>query len=55
QCVSCAGRITDGPSEDFVEHDNQQMLEEAEIDDGYTLTCVAYPRASFSIETGEAP
>ena len=55
QCVSCAGHITDGPSEDFVEHDNQQMLEEAEIDDGYTLTCVAYPRDSFSIETGEAP
>jgi len=55
QCVSCAGRVTDGPSEDFVEHDNQQMLEEAEIDDGYTLTCVAYPRDSFSIETGEAP
>ena len=55
QCVSCAGQIADGPSEDFVEHDNQQMLEDAEIDDGYTLTCVAYPRDSFSIETGEAP
>ena len=55
QCVSCAGRIAGGASEDFVEHDNQQMLEEAEIDEGYTLTCVAYPRDSFSIETGEAP
>ena len=55
QCVSCAGHIADGPAEDFVEHDNQQMLEEAELDDGYTLTCVAYPRDSFSIETGEAP
>ena len=55
QCVSCAGHIVDGPSEDFVEHDNQQMLEEAEIEDGYTLTCVAYPRDSFTIETGEAP
>ena len=55
QCVSCAGQIADGPSEDYVEHDNQQMLEDAEIDDGYTLTCVAYPRDSFSIETGEAP
>lgn len=55
QCVSCAGHITDGPSEDYIEHDNQQMLEDAELDDGYTLTCVAYPRDSFSIETGEAP
>ena len=55
QCVSCAGHITDGPAEDFVEHDNQQMLEEGELEDGYTLTCVAYPRDSFRIETGEAP
>ncbi len=55
QCVSCAGHITDGPSEDYIEHDNQQMLDDSELDDGYTLTCVAYPRDSFSIETGEAP
>ena len=55
QCVSCAGKITDGPAEEYVEHDNQQMLEAGELEDGYTLTCVAYPRADFSIETGEAP
>ena len=55
QCVSCAGKITDGPAEEFVEHDNQQMLDDGELDDGYTLTCVAYPRAEFTIETGEAP
>ncbi|MFC7097140.1 2Fe-2S iron-sulfur cluster-binding protein [Halobaculum marinum] len=56
QCVSCAGQITSGGnSEEYVEHDNQQMLDDAELDDGYTLTCVAYPRADFTIETGEAP
>jgi len=55
QCVSCAGRITDGPAEEFVVHDNQEMLDDGELDDGYTLTCVAYPRDSFTIETGEAP
>jgi len=56
QCVSCAGQITSGGnSEDYVEHDNQQMLDDAELDEGYTLTCVAYPRADFAIETGEAP
>jgi 2Fe-2S type ferredoxin len=54
-CVSCSGQIQDGPSEDFVVHDNQQMLDDGELDDGYTLTCVAYPRGSFSIETGKAP
>ncbi|RLM53296.1 (2Fe-2S)-binding protein [Halobellus sp. Atlit-31R] len=56
QCVSCAGQITSGGnSEDYVVHDDQQMLDDAELDDGYTLTCVAYPRAEFTIETGEAP
>jgi 2Fe-2S type ferredoxin len=56
QCVSCAGQITSGGnSEDYVEHDNQQMLDDGELDDGYTLTCVAYPRDDFSIKTGEAP
>jgi len=56
QCVSCAGQITSGGNaEDYIEHDNQQMLGDAELDDGYTLTCVAYPRDDFTIETGEAP
>ena len=55
QCVSCGGQIADGPSEDFVEHDNQQMLDENEIEDGYTLTCVAYPRGEFTLETNETP
>ena len=56
QCVSCSAQITSGGnSEDYVTHDNQQMLDETELDEGYTLTCVAYPKAEFSIETGEAP
>jgi len=56
QCVSCAGHITSGGnSEDYVRHDNQQMLDDGELDEGYTLTCVAYPISDFSIETGEAP
>jgi 2Fe-2S type ferredoxin len=56
QCVSCSGLITNaGNSEEYVEHDNQQMLDDGELDEGYTLTCVAYPRADFTIETGEAP
>ena len=55
QCVSCAAHIEEGPSEEYVEHDNQEMLSDDELDDGYTLTCVAYPRAEFTLETGEAP
>lgn len=56
QCVSCSGRITSGGNaEDYVVHDNQQMLDENELGEGYTLTCVAYPKADFAIETSEAP
>ena len=55
QCVSCGGRVADGPSEDFIEHDNQQMLDDNELDEGYTLTCVAYPRGEFTLETNETP
>ncbi len=55
QCLSCGGHVVDGPSEDFVIHNNQQMLESPELEKGYTLTCVAYPKADFSIETGETP
>ncbi|MFB6108226.1 MAG: 2Fe-2S iron-sulfur cluster-binding protein [Haloplanus sp.] len=55
QCVSCAGRIQDGNSEEYVVHNDQQMLDDGEIDEGYTLTCVAYPKADFAIETSEAP
>jgi len=31
------------------------MLSDGEVDEGYTLTCVAYPRADFALETGETP
>jgi 2Fe-2S type ferredoxin len=56
QCVSCSAQITSGGNaEDYVVHNNQQMLGDTELDDGYTLTCVAYPKADFTIETGEAP
>ena len=55
QCVSCAGHIPDGDARDFVEHDNQEMLEEPELEDGYVLTCVAYPRNDFTLETNETP
>jgi len=55
QCLSCGGRVTNGPSEDFLVHHDQQMLDEDEMGDGYTLTCVAYPKADFSIETRESP
>jgi len=55
QCISCGARTPDGPAPDLVEHHNQQMLGEEELDDGYILTCCAYPTAAFSLETRESP
>jgi 2Fe-2S type ferredoxin len=55
QCLSCGGQITDGPAEDYVAHDNQEMLNEEELSEGYTLTCVAYPQDDFTLETRETP
>ncbi len=55
QCVSCAGQIQEGNSLDYVRHSNNEALFEDDLDDGYCLTCVAYPTAEFSIESGEQP
>ena len=55
QCVSCAGHIEDGPAEDHVIHYEQETFTDEEMEEGYTLTCVAYPIDDFTLETGEAP
>jgi 2Fe-2S type ferredoxin len=55
QCLSCSGHVPDGPSEDFLVHHKQEMLGDAELDEGYTLTCVAYPQSDFTLETRESP
>ena len=56
QCVSCGGRVTDGgSSEDYLVHHTNSMLGQAELDDGYTLTCVAYPISDLTLETRETP
>lgn len=55
QCLSCAAHIDDGPAEEYVRHSNNDTLSAEEMDSGYCLTCVAYPTAEFTIETGEQP
>jgi len=55
QCVSCAGQIQDGAAEEYIQHSQNESLFEDDMDDGYCLTCVAYPTAEFTIETGEQP
>jgi 2Fe-2S type ferredoxin len=55
QCVSCAGQIQDGEATEFIRHSNNEALFDDDTEDGYCLTCVAYPTAEFTIETGEQP
>ncbi|WP_324756100.1 2Fe-2S iron-sulfur cluster-binding protein [Haloarcula sp. GH36] len=55
QCISCAGHIQDGPAEEYIRHSQNDSLMDDDMDEGYCLTCVAYPTAEFSIETGESP
>ena len=35
--------------------DGEAEVDDDEPDDGYVLTCVAYPREPFTLETGETP
>ncbi|WP_284006913.1 2Fe-2S iron-sulfur cluster-binding protein [Haloarcula pelagica] len=55
QCISCAGHIQDGPAEEYIRHSQNDSLMDDDMEEGYCLTCVAYPVAEFSIETGESP
>ncbi|WP_415380344.1 2Fe-2S iron-sulfur cluster-binding protein [Halosimplex sp. TS25] len=55
QCVSCAGQIQDGPALDYIQHEHNEALFDDDMDDGYCLTCVAYPIDDFTLETGEQP
>ncbi|MFB6188716.1 MAG: 2Fe-2S iron-sulfur cluster-binding protein [Halapricum sp.] len=55
QCLSCAAHIDGGPAEEFIRHSNNETLSEEEMENGYCLTCVAYPTTGFTIETGEQP
>ena len=55
QCISCAGQITDGPAEEYIRHSQNDSLMDDDMEDGYCLTCVAYPTGEFTLETSESP
>jgi 2Fe-2S type ferredoxin len=55
QCISCAAHIEDGPAEDYVRHSQNDSLMDDDMEEGYCLTCVAYPTDDFTLETSESP
>jgi len=51
-CGQCTSKV-DGDGSELVEHDGNQYLSDEQIQEGYVLTCVGYPRDDFSLTTGK--
>lgn len=51
-CGVCTSRLW-GDATERVDMEGNQFLAEEEIQDGFTLTCVGFPRSDFTLESGE--
>jgi ferredoxin len=47
-CSTCAGQVVEGES---LDQEGQMQLDEAQIDEGYVLTCIGKPTSDCTIKT----